>query len=518
MGDPRGRLGLVAAIAALLLVEASYGLCLQDDAYISFRYAQNAAEGLGLVYNPGERVEGYTNFLWTALFIPVEAAGVDPGPVAAILGAVCSALLLHATWGLGGGRWLAPALVATFPGLGLEAVQGLETVFYAWLVTLAVAGGPRWALAAGAAALTRPEGFAVFGLLWLLRRGWTDLRSSVVFTAMTAPHLVFRWVYYGDIVPNTFHAKVGDPGALAGAAWTRGLRYLGELGADALPFAVAALVGLGVGLRRREPALRAPAALLLFVLAYIVAVGGDFKGTGRFLIPALPAAAVLAQGLVPAGAGRAAVGLLLASALWSVPALREMSAFADRFAEDLVLRRRVGEALAARLPPDTQIAVHAAGILPYYARLPTLDMWGLTDPHIARAPVEGLGTGTAGHERHDYGYVLSQRPQIILPERGLVTDMPVALPDPPEFPADFSAWYAPGSLALPGGGHLNAWLLRRSPAGAPVGVVDHPGHRDEVDELPHKAAPEGAQPEQAADPAPHVEAVQAGQPEEAAQP
>ncbi|GAH95705.1 unnamed protein product, partial [marine sediment metagenome] len=33
-----------------------------DDAYISYRYAQNLAEGNGLVYNLGERVEGYSNF------------------------------------------------------------------------------------------------------------------------------------------------------------------------------------------------------------------------------------------------------------------------------------------------------------------------------------------------------------------------------------------------------------------------------------------------------------------------
>ena len=34
-----------------------------DDAFISFRYAKNLSEGSGLVYNPNEFVEGYTNFL-----------------------------------------------------------------------------------------------------------------------------------------------------------------------------------------------------------------------------------------------------------------------------------------------------------------------------------------------------------------------------------------------------------------------------------------------------------------------
>ena len=38
-----------------------------DDAFISFRYAEHLAMGHGLVWNPGEHVEGYTNFLWTLL-------------------------------------------------------------------------------------------------------------------------------------------------------------------------------------------------------------------------------------------------------------------------------------------------------------------------------------------------------------------------------------------------------------------------------------------------------------------
>ena len=36
-----------------------------EDAYISFRYARNLAVGNGLVYNPGERVLGFTSPLWT---------------------------------------------------------------------------------------------------------------------------------------------------------------------------------------------------------------------------------------------------------------------------------------------------------------------------------------------------------------------------------------------------------------------------------------------------------------------
>ena len=43
---------------------AAFASGLNDDAFISFRYARNLLEGQGLAFNPGERVEGYTNFLW----------------------------------------------------------------------------------------------------------------------------------------------------------------------------------------------------------------------------------------------------------------------------------------------------------------------------------------------------------------------------------------------------------------------------------------------------------------------
>jgi arabinofuranosyltransferase len=38
-----------------------------DDAYISYRYARNLFRGEGLVFNPGERTEGYSNFSYVLL-------------------------------------------------------------------------------------------------------------------------------------------------------------------------------------------------------------------------------------------------------------------------------------------------------------------------------------------------------------------------------------------------------------------------------------------------------------------
>ena len=79
-GNPKWRPWFVTgAVCAAILVWGGLAAYRQwwttDDAFISFRYARNLSEGLGLVFNAGERVEGYTNFLWTLW----TAAGLSLG-------------------------------------------------------------------------------------------------------------------------------------------------------------------------------------------------------------------------------------------------------------------------------------------------------------------------------------------------------------------------------------------------------------------------------------------------------
>src|SRR5215208_101414 len=59
--------GWVIAIAlhASVVVNGSRVFYLDDVQMVGMRYGRNLAEGLGLVWNAGERVEGYTNLLWT---------------------------------------------------------------------------------------------------------------------------------------------------------------------------------------------------------------------------------------------------------------------------------------------------------------------------------------------------------------------------------------------------------------------------------------------------------------------
>jgi hypothetical protein len=134
---------------------------------------------------------------------------------------------------------------------------------------------------------------------------------------------------------------------------------------------------------------------------------------------------------------------------------------AERHA-NLEARRTVGRFLSENLPPNTVLAIHSAGVIPYYARLTTIDMWGLTNRTIARAPALRFGEGLAGHEKSDPAYVFSLEPDLYLPEDRVFTLQPWNLEELPReagFPADFTERYKAVSVPVDGR-WLNMWVKR----------------------------------------------------------
>lgn len=317
-----GPVFLLTALAALLFAgwRAWTLRWTTDDAFISFRYARNLLDGLGLVFNAGERVEGYSNFLWmlwsaAGLGLGFEAeAWADFWGVACYLG--CIALLALEGLALARrrtGRALLVPLAAVGAALHHEwnvfATGGLETSAFTFLLlagyTLVVRGAqrPRLLLAAGAvfgaAALTRPDGVvpaAVAGA-WLLlaaRPRWTGvtLYGGAV-AALLLPFLAWRLAYYGDLFPNTYYAKSADLTWYA-QGWRYLLLYFEKYWALALgPLCV--LVALVRARAQRLPAsaldpdgaLALAAALAATYAFYVVRVGGDFM-FARLLMPVTP--------------------------------------------------------------------------------------------------------------------------------------------------------------------------------------------------------------------------------------
>ena len=432
-----------------------------DDAYISFRYARNLVEGNGLVYNPGEAVQGYTNFLWVLLLAGSMFAGLPPVPVAAGLGfaAGVTTVVLTASWALhhlAPGRsagLVAPVLLVSNLGFVVWSIRGLETALFAALVLGAglvyLRRGPERAFPLPAAALlalatlTRPEGVLVAALTLLhaalarLRTGRRpitrrDLPALGLFGLVVGGYALWTLWYYGDLLPNTFYAKVGEPAD----SLERGWNYIKKFTAYATGRPLL-LLPLALLWRPRSGWTRSYTALVAGGYGlYVVLIGGDVFPAYRFLVPVLPhlyllvadaVAALEEAGLrlarrgppVTAAAGVAAAGVALLLAALALSTHHPSSAFAWRewqrgsdYTRDM---RLVGRWLGDRLPRGTWIAVNPAGALPYESRLPTIDMLGLNDREIARTPVNRLGSGRlAGHEKGNGESVFRRRPGIIL--------------------------------------------------------------------------------------------------------
>lgn len=459
-GVVRGRatvLILSVAAAAAILLHARAWTFVCDDAYISFRYAVNLAEHGALEYNVGERVEGYTNFLWVIVLALGTAVGIAPealAPWLTQLGALAAAAavvaLVRALRGRTG-AWeavdLVPAiLLAAAPEFVVWAHGGLETSCAAALALAAMAAtaSGRWRAAGvltALAGLTRIDaalpvgvfvgawtiGHVVTGRRERLPGRWAAAEALLWAAGPLLAHALFRLVYYGEWLPNTWEVK--RHGALLRdtygvwylAAWAQGLKL-----AWASP--LLALV------RGRHLAVLLPA---LAVLAYAWSVGGDFMAYSRFLVVPTALVAGLVGWLIAEAAERwfarragivavaAAVALAAGLGVGSRGRLikdREMRSgwiegrwegvtAMDRFARERV---HVGRWLREHVPANTRISVGAAGALPYASRLPAFDVYGLVDAWPRQVEVRPQTRARPGHQlQAPLAVVLAKEPRLL---------------------------------------------------------------------------------------------------------
>jgi len=472
-----------------------------DDAFIFFRYADNWVAGHGPVYNVGEKVEGYTSFLWLVLLACGRRLGIETVFLARtlglVLGVACIALVaLSHRWIPGGsarGSRLAALLLGTCGVFTAWPMSGMEVPLYAFLVTAcflvyvrAVAtrtpgsgNAPRarepllFGFAGALLALARPEGTLLFVVLLadlVLRRrtgAWRrDLAWSLAaFAAVVLPHLAWRLAYYGYPLPNTFYAKVGGTWRQVANGIVYSLRFLVPAAPLGLPFAIAVASGRW---QRRYPALAVLPAFLVLDAIAVVLVGGDLMPAFRFYAPVLPLLCLGAGWSLVALAGerRWAVPAALLAAAYGVAGMFLVPDIARRIREDRVaaVGMIVGQWLGANVQPDALLATNTAGSVPYYSGLRTIDMLGLTDAHIAHRDVKGLGRSWVGHEKADGAYVLERRPDYVMFGSSLGSIQPAFASDR-ELDAQplFHQLYEPRvyDLSLQGGGTLSISLWRK---------------------------------------------------------
>lgn len=442
-----------SVVAAVYLALVRRFWFLTDDAYISFRYMRNWAEGHGLRYNLGEHVpaEGYSNFLLVAFGALVHRLGGDVEHVVPIATALCGLVLLGLVFAVLRARFGASPLVAAL-ATGLLGVctpfcvwstSGLETMSYAlfffWtferLVLRREGPAPVQAgLLALALALSRVEGvyWAVLfvpltAVVGRLRRERYGRRLAVYAAVLLVPWAIYfacRALWFDALVATTVAAKV----ALGPERLLRGLDYVGIQYLSS-PILVAVLpLGFHALRRDRLDSLGATWLLCVGVSVYAAVVGGDFMTFGRLLVPGLALLAVLWGAVLRAlceRRGRASALLLGAAGIvlatlpgWNVHVVPEgvraalhFRLNADDYASELdqwrIQRRRAmlwsarGAALAAIAAPGDSVVLAAIGASGYGSNLFLYDANGFVTPEVARRAARGdlTGVSSPGHDK-----------------------------------------------------------------------------------------------------------------------
>lgn len=410
-----------------------------DDAYITYRYAASFAQGLGLTYNAGEWTKGYSNTLYTLLMVIPEYLNLNTNMFSKALGSCALGLSIWSAFRIGQQslpreefRWLAPALVASCASLTLWSVAGLETGLLAALALTAVSlrlreqASGRWpwsCLVVSAVVLSRPEGIVLYCALAAHSLGLAVLRRQlsahdVVWLAVPltvyAGELAISQMVYGRPFPQTFYAKVQQPGGLAArlAAFKepRGYEYVAGMLTHNLgwpPF-----VGLSVFALWGKATRRAGWALALCVLAhftYAVLVKSSstaFEGPAfRYGTPALPLLLTLislgfwevvralndlalrSRLFVNPAAKAAFAGLVGLLFLWGATTYARASyEFSDYLTKHRVVEARfrlsMGEIADRALPAGHVVSSYDIGGVGYAAPAAILDTAGLIDPAV----------------------------------------------------------------------------------------------------------------------------------------
>ncbi|MCD6163804.1 MAG: hypothetical protein J7K40_15515 [candidate division Zixibacteria bacterium] len=439
---------------AFLIFEAVIFNNTWDDAYISYRYAKNFAENSGLVFNVGEYVEGYTTFLWVFILGLLAKLGFDIPSIGKILCVLFGLGTVMITYLIGrkldkkySAAAVLAALLLTFRiDYGVHFQSGMETSFHVFMLSLAFYSYMKrykysflvTGFLAALLPLIHPEGilFAVaiiINELLQVKNGnlKKQLKNILVFIlpiiVILLTHLLWRYSYYGDLLPNTFYTKTPGFDIIK---YIRGGWYLLKFfiyGGGILYFIPAIYF---MYCYFKNSCIRTLVIIILLYSIFNVYASGDWAPYSRFYMPVVPFIAIasafgILKLLTMLKAGKL-VSILVISAF--VFAGYQHGVLTKAYPTEFIFKHRKQindwKALCEHFRhlkeqrPNLVIASNPIGAIGYYSEAHIIDMLGLTNKHIAK---EGKRIkGAPGHERWDIEYVLNLKPDIIYACRAIL--------------------------------------------------------------------------------------------------
>jgi arabinofuranosyltransferase len=292
-----------------------YKAWISDDAMITLRTILNWHHGFGLVFNPGERVQGYTHPLWMLLlsgsYLIIHEIFLTTLILSTMLTMIAAFLIPFYF-----SKSLHPMLIACFGLIASKAfleygTSGLEnSISYGLMgfLVLAFLRQNRKQYIDYYVILT------LASLLFLCRMDYSIIAFPIVLTAIFAceslQHKIigillgslpvmawmgFALIYYGTPFPNTYYAKLSTEIPKT-EYFLQGLNYTLDLLTRDLSTGLLIGIALWMGSRQRnQPRLQILTLSLGLYLLYILSIGGDFMSGRFFAILAYLAAIIIAQ-------------------------------------------------------------------------------------------------------------------------------------------------------------------------------------------------------------------------------
>ncbi|NQT34027.1 hypothetical protein HQ587_02460 [bacterium] len=441
---------LFLGVLLLLMLFAFHHPKMFDDAFVSFRYAQNLVNGQGLVYNAGERVEGYSNFLWVMLMAAGLSMGVLPEHFSIWLSAPIYLACLILTYQIAlkiiknrtlaliamiltGTNWT----VASFSASGLETpLQLLEFLATVYILILGSEKGWNFrrslslSLILNLALLTRPDGVVLVAAgLFIYFKSSENIKPGniaatlIPFILVIPLYAAWKVSYYGSVLPNPFHAKVHG---LSGIPYGFFYLYLFLMCYLLIPYIIFPVIHWR-SLIRIDKATGILGICVLSWTAYVILVGGDFMEF-RFFVPVIPLLMILLiRQIVTSIPGKTLRYSLIAGLFlgtinnnivfgglvggWGVQSVKTLSGALDGPKENWIglgkeLRKLFGDS-------DVIICLGQAGVIPYYSGLRSVDMMGMNDSEIPR--IGNKLSIMAGHRLiAPFSYICDKQVNLIL--------------------------------------------------------------------------------------------------------
>lgn len=458
--------------SSFIAVDGKRYFCLFDDAMISMRYAWNFSHGLGLVWNPGEIIEGYTNLLMTllmsfvtlvfdkstaALFIQISGAGFMLA-----IAYVSMKISDHIVQNENYQRQALVRVLSFFCALSYYplvywSLMGMETGLLTLLSLLAILSAFNYTrsknptlllLAAGwlgLAYLTRNDSIIFAILIWSYvtwetstprtnrKSLWQLLAAISLYFLFVIGQLVFQYLYYGELLPNTYTLRLTGMPLLA--RLRDGVGFVTPFLIVTAFILILSAVDLIFDFRKRKLLLL---SIVFSAIGYQVYVGGDPWNYWRIMSPSMPLVAMLfisaINAIILAISNTRAFGVYflrnpifprryITEVLVTSLTLIGLLSANVRFLPEISLLTKPYQAEANKgnvntaivlgqlTTNDATVGVFWAGSIPYFTDRRAIDFLGKSDRYIAHLPPDVSGKvswsgmrSVPGHNKYDLNY------------------------------------------------------------------------------------------------------------------